>query len=76
MSFVAKIFGMDPPDMVETPIEEVPSYEDEQRELEQKRLLEEQEKKRKGRRSTILTGGQGLNDIEDENINKRNLLGG
>ena len=48
MSFVAKIFGMDPPDMVETPIEEVPSYEDEQRELEQRRLLEEQEKKRKG----------------------------
>ena len=44
---VAKIFGMDPPDMVETPIEEVPSYEDEQRELEQRRLLEEQEKKEK-----------------------------
>ena len=76
MSFVAKIFGMDPPDMVETPIEEVPSYEDEQRELEQKRLLEEQEKKRKGRRSTILTGGQGLNEIEDDEINKRTLLGG
>ena len=47
MSFVAKIFGMDPPDMVETPIQEVPSYEDEQRELEQRRLLEEQEKKEK-----------------------------
>ena len=47
MSFVAKIFGMDPPDMVETPIQEVPSYEDEQRKLEQRRLLEEQEKKRR-----------------------------
>ena len=75
MSFVAKIFGMDPPDMVETPIEEVPSYEDEQRELEQKRLLEEQERKRKGRRSTLLTGGQGLNEIDDENIDKKTLLG-
>jgi len=76
MSFVAKIFGMDPPEMEAPKTEDVPSYEDEQRELEQRRLLEEQEKKRKGRRSTILTGGQGLNDIEDENINKRNLLGG
>ena len=31
--------------------------------------------KRKGRRSTILTG-TGLNEIEDENIKKRTLLGG
>ena len=33
------------------------------------------EKKRKGRRSTILTG-TGLNEIEEENIEKKTLLGG
>jgi len=76
MSFIAKIFGMDPPEMEQPPIDDTPSFEDEQRELEQRRLLEEQNKKRKGRRSTILTSGQGLNDIEDENINQRTLLGG
>ena len=76
MSFIAKIFGMDPPEMEQPPIDDIPSFEDEQRELEQRRLLEDQEKKRKGRRSTILTSGQGLNDIEDENINQKTLLGG
>jgi len=76
MSFIAKIFGMEPPEMESPPIEDTPSFEDEQRELEQKRLLEEQERKKKGRRSTLLTGGQGLNDIDDENIDKKNLLGG
>jgi len=76
MSFIAKIFGMDPPEMEQPPIDDTPSFEDEQRELEQRRLLEDQEKKRKGRRSTILTSGQGLNDIEDENINQKTLLGG
>ena len=76
MSFIAKIFGMDPPEMEQPPIDDTPSFEDEQRELEQRRLLEDQNKKRKGRRSTILTSGQGLNDIEDENINQKTLLGG
>ena len=57
-------------------VEDVPSFEDEQRELDEKRKLEEAERKRKGRRSTILTGGQGLNEIEDDEINKRTLLGG
>lgn len=76
MSFIAKIFGMDPPKMEQPPIDNTPSFEDEQRELEQQRLLEEQNKKRKGRRSTILTGSQGLNEIEDENINQKTLLGG
>ena len=76
MSFIAKIFGMEPPEMESPPIEDTPSFEDKQRELEQKRLLEDQERKKKGRRSTILTGGQGLNEIEDDNIDKKNLLGG
>jgi hypothetical protein len=75
MSFIAKIFGMDPPEMEAPKTDDVPSLEDEQRELEQRRLLEEQEKRRRGRRSTILTGGEGLNDIEDENINQKTLLG-
>ena len=76
MSFIAKIFGMEPPEMEAPKTEDVTSYEDEQRELEQRRLLEEQERKKKGRRSTILTGGQGLNEIDDDNINKKTLLGG
>ena len=77
MSFVAKIFGLDDPPPMETlKVDDVPSLEDEQRELEQKRILEEQERKRKGRRSTILTGSQGLNEIDDEDIDKKNLLGG
>ena len=32
------------------------------------------ERKRKGRRSTILTGS-GLNEIEDANVDKKTLLG-
>jgi len=76
MSFIAKIFGMDTPNLESPPIDDTPSFEDEQRDLEQRRLLEDQDKKRKGRRSTILTGSQGLNEIEDENIKKRTLLGG
>jgi len=75
MSFIKKIFSPEVPQMV-MPDMNVPSYDDEQRELEQRRLLEEQEKNRKGRRSTILTGSQGLNEIEDENISQKTLLGG
>ena len=76
MSFIAKIFGMEPPEMESPPIDDTPSFEDEQRDLDQRRLLEDQERKKKGRRSTILTGGQGLNEIDDDNINKKTLLGG
>ena len=39
-------------------------------------LLKEASKNRKGRRSTILTTSQGLDEIEDENIKKKSLLGG
>ena len=39
MSFIAKIFGMDPPEMESPPIDDTPSFEDEQRELVQRRLL-------------------------------------
>ena len=55
--------------------ENVPSWEDKERErLEAQKLLDTQTK-RKGRRSTILTGA-GLNPIEEENLNKKTLLGG
>jgi hypothetical protein len=76
MGFLKKIFDPEPPKVIQQPVEETPSYEDEQRDLEQRRILEDQERKRKGRRSTILTGSRGLNDIEDDEINKRTLLGG
>ena len=74
MSFIKKIFSPDTPDF-EEPEMDVPSYEDEQRELEQRRLLEEQERKRRGRGSTILTDKGGLNEIDPENIDKKTLGG-
>ena len=55
--------------------ENVPSWEDKERErLEAQKLLDT-EKKRKGRRSTMLTG-TGLNPIEEENLKTTTLLGG
>jgi hypothetical protein len=64
-----------PPPIIMPKVEDVPDYvDDEREEAEEKEMLDTQ-KKRKGRRSTILTG-TGLNEIEDENINKKTLLGG
>ena len=57
---------------------EVPSLEDEADEARKQEETEKQRRRelnRKGRRSTILTG-TGLSDIEDENIDKKTLLGG
>ena len=54
--------------------EEVPSYEDEERDAAAKQEMLDAERRRKGRRSTILTG-TGLNEIEDEKIDKKTLLG-
>ena len=64
-----------PPPIIMPEPEDVPSYEDEQREALEEQKLKDAERKRKGRRSTILTG-TGLNEIEDENIDKKSLLGG
>jgi len=61
-----------PPPMVAPP--EPPSYEDEERDAAAKQEMLDAERKRKGRRSTILTG-TGLNEIEDENVDKKTLLG-
>ena len=54
--------------------DDVPEVDDAEMEAEQEQKLKDLEKKRKGRRSTILTG-TGLNEIEDENIQKKTLLG-
>ena len=65
-----------PPQFIMPVKEDIPSYEDEDREAAEKEKLRKSELKRKGRRSTILSGSTGLNEIEDENISKKTLLGG
>ena len=62
-----------PPAMVMPDVKDVPDFDDEQRKKEQRTALEASERKRKGRRSTLLTGGQGL--TEDAELNKKTLLG-
>ena len=61
--------------MLQAPPEPDFSYEDEAREAEAAEDERRRNRNRKGRRSTILTG-TGLTEIEDENINKKTLLGG
>jgi len=63
------------PPPIQAPPEPDFSYEDEQREKEAAEDERRRNLNRKGRRSTILTG-TGLTDIEDENIQKKTLLGG
>ena len=62
-----------PPAMVMPEVKDVPNYDDEERKKEQRTALEASERKRKGRRSTMLTGGQGL--TEDAELNQKTLLG-
>ena len=64
-----------PPQLILPVKEDVPSYEDEERDAAEREKLRKSELKRKGRRSTILSGSTGLNEIEDENISKKTLLG-
>ena len=78
MSFIAKLFFPKSPAMpkMELPkVEDIPSYEDETR----KRQAEEDERRRalgrKGRRSTILTSSKGLNEISDEELSEKSLIG-
>jgi len=63
------------PPPIQAPPEPDFSYEDEEGDAAAKAEMLEAERKRKGRRSTILTG-TGLNEIEEENIEKKTLLGG
>ena len=62
-----------PPAMVMPKVKDVPNYDDEERKKEQRTALEASERKRKGRRSTLLTGGSGLS--EEAELNQKTLLG-
>ena len=76
MGFLFKVPSMPAPPQLEMPkTENVPSWEDKEREKTEADKLLAQETKRKGRRSTILTG-TGLNPIEEENLKTTSLLGG
>ena len=72
--FVRKLLGVKEPVFKQASDVEVPDYEDEERKLEERRKLLELEKKRKGRRSTILTGSEGVEDKVD--LQLKTLLGG
>ena len=76
MSFLfPKMPAMPMPPQLELPkVEDVPSYEDAEREKAELEKLRSAEVSRKGRRSTILTGGTGLT-TEAETYQK-SLLGG
>jgi len=62
-----------PPIVMPEPVD-VPDYADEERDKAAEAEMLAAERKRKGRRSTILTGS-GLNEIEDANVDKKTLLG-
>jgi|TARA_B110001452_G_C14919549_1_gene321502 hypothetical protein len=79
MSFIAKLFMPKMPSMPEIKFPEpaeVPNYDDEQRKIDAARDAKEAARNRKGRRSTILTGSAGLNEIDEEELNQKTLLGG
>lgn len=62
-----------PPALVLPETKDVPNYEDEDRKKAERAELEASERRRKGRRSTILTGGTGL--TTEAELNKKSLLG-
>ena len=69
-----KMPAMPAPPALEMPSQDVPSFEDAEREKAELEKLRTAEISRKGRRSTILTGGTGLT-TEAETYQK-SLLGG
>lgn len=74
--FIRKIFKPEIP-VFETPeIDDVPFAEDQEREEAAKEELTQEQARRKGRRFTILTGSQGLNEIDEDNLKTKTLLGG
>ena len=78
MSFIAKLFTPKMPVMpvMKMPeVAEVPNYDDEQRKIDAARDLKDTMRNRKGRSSTILTTNSGLNDIDEDEISKKTLLG-
>ena len=62
------------PELIMLEAKEVPNYEDADRKKAEREALEASERKRKGRRSTILTTGKGL--TTEAEINQKSLLGG
>ena len=62
-----------PPALVQPDVKDVPNYEDEDRKKAEREALEASERKRRGRKSTILTGGTGL--TTEAELNKKSLLG-
>ena len=62
------------PEFIMPEAKEVPNYEDADRKKAEREALEASERKRKGRRSTILTTGKGL--TTEAEINQKSLLGG
>ena len=62
-----------PPALVMPEVKDVPNYDDEARKKSEREELEASERRRKGRRSTILTGGTGL--TTDPDLNTPTLLG-
>ena len=78
MSFIAKLFTPKMPTMpvMKMPeVAEVPNYDDEQRKIDAARDLKDTMRNRKGRSSTILTTNSGLNEIDEDEISKKTLLG-
>ena len=78
MSFIAKLFTPKIPAMpvMKMPeVADVPNYDDEQRKIDAAKDLKDAARKRKGRRSTILTTSSGLNESEEDEISKKTLLG-
>ena len=61
-----------PPALIQPDVKDVPNYDDEARAKETREALEASERKRKGRRSTILTG-TGL--TTEPELYKKTLLG-
>jgi len=62
------------PQMVMPEVKDVPNYEDEARKKSEREALEASERKRRGRKSTILTSGKGL--TTEAELNQKSLLGG
>ena len=74
MGSIFKAPKMPPPPPIQAPPEPDFSAEDEAREKEAAEEERRRDLKRKGRRSTILTG-TGLTEIAEENIEKKKLGG-
>ena len=65
---------LSPPAMVMPDVKDVPNYDDADRKAAEREALEASERKRRGRKSTILTGGKGL--TTEAELNQKSLLGG